>query len=59
MNLRNPEGIASEPRRSTTRDGWMRGKRAVLTTTEFSKFLDTVERIAAHAGVFIPAREAA
>lgn len=56
---RNPDGIASEPRRSTTREGWHRGKRSVLTTTEFSAFLDTVERIAAQAGVFIPMREAA
>ena len=56
---RNPDGIASEPRRSTTREGWMRGKRSVLTTVEFSAFLDTVERIAAQAGVFIPMREAA
>jgi len=56
---RNPEGIASEPRRSTTREGWNRGKRSVLTTTEFSKFLDTVDRIAAHAGVFIPMERAA
>jgi len=56
---RNPEGIASEPRRSTTREGWNRGKRSVLTTTEFSKFLDTVDRIAAHAGVFIPMDHAA
>jgi hypothetical protein len=37
----------------------MSGKRSVLTTVEFSAFLDTVERIAAQAGVFIPMREAA
>lgn len=56
---RNPEGIASEPRRSTTREGWNRGKRSVLTTEEFSAFLETVDRIAAHAGVFIPMERAA
>lgn len=55
---RNPEGIASEPRRSTTREGWNRGKRDVLPADEFAKFLDMVERIAAQAGVFVP-REAA
>lgn len=51
---RNPEGIASEPRRSTTREGWNRGKRDVLKSDEFSKFLDTVDRIAASAGIFLP-----
>lgn len=56
---RNPEGVASEPRRSTTRAGWNRGKRDVLKAPEFSKFLDTVERIAAQASVFIPRQEAA
>ena len=56
---RNPEGIASEPRRSTTREGWNRGKRSVLTTKEFSAFLETVDRIAAQAGVFIPMERAA
>ena len=56
---RNPDGIASEPRRSTTREGWCNGKRSVLTTVEFSAFVATVERIAAQAGVYIPMQEAA
>ena len=56
---RNPEGIASEPRRSTTREGWNCGKRSVLTAKEFSAFIDTVDRIAAQAGVFIPMERAA
>lgn len=56
---RNPEGIASEPRRSTTREGWNKGKRDVLTAAEFSKFLDTVDRIAAKAGIFVPLERAA
>lgn len=55
----NPDGIASEPRRSTTREGWNRGKRSVLNTVDFGKFLDTVERIAAQAGVFIPRQDEA
>lgn len=49
---RNPEGIASFPRRTTTRDE--NGDRDVLKGPEFSKFIDTVQRIAAKAGVFIP-----
>jgi hypothetical protein len=49
---RNPEGVASFPRRTTTRDE--HGKRNVLKKDEFSKFIDMVERIAAKAGVFIP-----
>lgn len=56
---RNPEGIASEPRRSTTREGWHKGKRSVLSKDEFRKFLDMVDRIAAQAGVFIPLERAA
>lgn len=56
---RNPDGIASEPRRSTTRAGWNKGKRSVISKEEFSRFLKTVERIAAQAGVFIPLEEAA
>ena len=56
---RNPEGIASEPRRSTTRAGWNQGKRDVLSKEDFSKFIDTVDRIAASAGVFIPLERAA
>ncbi len=54
---RNPDGVASFPRRTTTRDE--HGKRNVLKKDEFSKFIDTVERIAAKAGVFIPLQEAA
>ena len=48
---RNPEGIESRPFRTTTRDET--GRRNVLSTVEFSKFLDTVERVAAQAGVFV------
>lgn len=54
---RNPEGLASVPVRTTTRDE--NGKRSVLTTSEFSKFVDMVDRIAAQAGVFIPVERAA
>lgn len=49
---RNPEGIESVPFRTTTRDE--NGKRSVLNKTEFSRFVATVQRIAAMAGVFIP-----
>lgn len=49
---RNPQGVESVPRRTTTRDE--AGKRNVLTKAEFSAFVDTVQRIAAEAGVFIP-----
>jgi hypothetical protein len=49
---RNPEGIESRPFRTTTRDE--HGKRNVLKKDEFSRFLATVERIAAKAGVFVP-----
>ena len=49
---RNPDGLESRPFRTTTRDET--GKRNVLSTAEFSKFLDTVERVAAQAGVFVP-----
>lgn len=48
---RNPEGLASVPVRTTTRDE--NGKRSVLTTAEFSKFVDMVDRIAAQAGIFV------
>ena len=53
---RNPEGIESRPFRTTTRDE--NGKRKVLNKVEFSRFLDTVERIAAQAGVFVPLERA-
>ena len=49
---RNPEGLASVPIRTTTRDET--GRRSVLTTVEFSAFLDTVDRVAAQAGVYVP-----
>jgi hypothetical protein len=49
---RNPEGLASEPNRTTTRNE--EGKRSVLNKAEFSAFVETVHRIAAQAGVFIP-----
>lgn len=54
---RNPEGVESVPFRTTTRDET--GKRNVLTKQEFSAFLDTVDRIAAQAGVFVPREDAA
>lgn len=51
---RNPEGLASRPFRTTTRDE--NGKRDVLSKMEFARFVDeTVFRIAAQAGVYIPA----
>lgn len=54
---RNPEGIESRPFRTTTRNE--HGKRDVLKKDEFSRFLETVERIAAQAGVFVPLERAA
>lgn len=54
---RNAEGLASVPRRTTTRDE--DGKRSVLNKAEFSAFVETVQRIAAQAGVFIPDAQAA
>lgn len=54
---RNPEGLASMPVRSTTRDE--NGKRNVIDKTTFTKFVDMVERVAAQAGVFIPMERAA
>lgn len=54
---RNPQGIESRPYRTTTRDH--NGKRNVLKKEEFTKFIETVERIAAKAGVFIPLERAA
>lgn len=53
---RNPEGLASVPVRSTTRNE--EGKRSVIDSTTFTKFIDMVERIAAQAGVYVQ-REAA
>lgn len=54
---RNPAGIESRPFRTTTRDE--NGKRNVLKKDEFSRFIATVDRIAAKAGVFIPLERAA
>ena len=54
---RNPEGIESRPFRTTTTDE--NGKRNVLKKDEFTRFIGTVERIAAKAGVFIPLEAAA
>lgn len=48
---RNPEGLASVPVRSTTRDE--NGKRNVIDRQTFAKFVDMVDRVAAQAGVFI------
>jgi hypothetical protein len=53
----NPKGVASFPFRTTTRDE--KGKYRPLKKDEFSKFLATVERIAAKAGVFVPLERAA
>ena len=50
---RNPSGVESVPRRTTTTD--FEGKRHVLTTTEFSDYVDFVQRFAAKKlGIFIP-----
>ena len=54
---RNPEGLASVPVRTTTRDE--NGKRNVIDAATFAKFVDMVDRIAAQAGVFIPMDRAA
>lgn len=51
---RNPEGLESKPFRTTTTDD--QGKRKLLTKKEFSDFVDHVERVAAKAGAFIPAK---
>lgn len=49
---RNPEGLASVPVRTTTRNE--DGKRNVIDKATFAQFVDMVDRIAAQAGVFIP-----
>lgn len=54
---RNPEGLASVPVRTTTRDE--NGKRNVIDSATFAKFVDMVDRIAAQAGVYIPMERAA
>ena len=53
----NPAGVRSRPFRTTTRDE--HGKRDVLGKQKFSDFIETVLRIAAQAGVFIPDAQAA
>lgn len=54
---RNPEGLASVPVRTTTRNE--DGKRNVLDRQTFARFVDMVDRVAAQAGVFIPMDRAA
>ena len=54
---RNPEGLASVPVRTTTRDE--DGKRSVIDKATFADFVSMVDRIAAQAGVFIPMDRAA
>lgn len=54
---RNPEGLASVPVRTTTRDE--DGKRDVIDAATFSRFVEMVERTAAQAGVFVPREMAA
>ena len=54
---RNPEGLASVPIRTTTRDA--DGKRNVVDAKTFAEFVDMVDRIAAQAGVFVPMERAA
>lgn len=54
---RNPEGLASVPVRTTTRNE--DGKRNVLDGPTFARFVDMVDRVAAQAGVFIPMERAA
>jgi hypothetical protein len=50
---RNPDGVESVPRRTTTRNE--QGKRNVLTTTEFAAYVDFVQRFAAKKlSLFIP-----
>jgi hypothetical protein len=50
---RNPQGIESVPVRTTTRNE--QGKRDVLTTTQFSTYVDFVQRFAAtKLGLVIP-----
>ena len=49
---RNPEGIESKPRRTTTTDE--NGKRDVLKAGEFSDYIAFVQRFGAQHGVYIP-----
>lgn len=48
---RNPAGIESVPFRTTTRDE--HGKRDVVDSATFGRFVETVYMVAAQAGVFI------
>jgi hypothetical protein len=48
---RNPEGVASAPVRTTTRDE--NGRRSVCGVEDFGKLLDLVERTAAQVGVYV------
>lgn len=54
---RNPEGLASVPLRSTTRDE--NGKRNVIDAQTFARFIDMVDRVAAQVGIYIPMETAA
>lgn len=49
---RNPDGLASVPIRTTTRNA--DGKRSVLSKTEFMDLVDFAQRFAAQRGIFIP-----
>lgn len=49
---RNPEGIESKPRRTTTTNE--SGKRDVLPKGEFSDYIAFVQRFGAQHGVYIP-----
>ena len=49
---RNPEGIESKPRRTTTTNE--AGKRDVLPKGEFSDYIAFVQRFGAQHGVYIP-----
>ena len=54
---RNPDGFASVPVRTTTRNA--DGRREVLDAKTFGMFVDMVDRIAAQAGIYIPMDRAA
>ena len=54
---RNPEGLASVPVRTTTRNA--DGKRGVIDAKTFGLFVGMVDRIAAQAGIYIPMDRAA
>ena len=48
---RNPDGIESQPKRTTTTNE--HGKRDTLDKGEFSKFVDFVHRFASQRGIYI------